>query len=394
MRAVLSSSAVAVAVWIGCCPLASARQYGGVFGMTVEDDVFGAKVAAVAENSQAEELGVEVGDLIVKAGDHFVTSAWDLLAHIDGAGPELRLNTRQANRETRIVTLRRPELAGTIVFRSERSGTAELWRMNADGSDLRQLTTGNRQAQGPAWSPDGQSIAFEWWTPGGSWDIWTMSADGYNVRRMTTHPDADTRPRWSADGAYVYFISYRWGGTAIGRVNIHTMQEERVAKMADEAGTAPWRYPVYDVSPQDGVIAYPLQTPAGWKLRLADPDGQNPRDLGLAGEQIALDWSSDAARLLWAGPTAERYCVRETESGAVRQFTLQMHGWACFTPDGEHLLHDAKREGEEQTDLYVSDLDGKPLHRLTYHPASDTQADWCSAAGAGRKTGSPGRRDR
>ena len=82
--------------------------------------------------------------------------------------------------------------------------------MNADGSDLRPVTTGGTADFQPAWSPDGRRLLFESARSGGS-DIYVMDADGSNVTRLTDDPAADTHPRWSPDGETISPGSVRPG---------------------------------------------------------------------------------------------------------------------------------------------------------------------------------------
>ena len=52
-----------------------------------------------------------------------------------------------------------------------------LFVTRADGSGLRQLTSGNQRNRGPRWSPDGKRIAF-FSTRSGAWEIWTTDPEG------------------------------------------------------------------------------------------------------------------------------------------------------------------------------------------------------------------------
>jgi TolB protein len=88
---------------------------------------------------------------------------------------------------TPIPTAPAPEpgsLNGQIVFSSDRDGNYELYVMNADGSDVRRLTTSSGVDYLPAWSPDGTHIAFIS-KRGGQSDVYVMDADGSNLRRLT-----------------------------------------------------------------------------------------------------------------------------------------------------------------------------------------------------------------
>ena len=88
-----------------------------------------------------------------------------------------------------------------LAFESARdSGDAlalDLYVMNADGSDVRRLTADPAHDEGPIWSPDGTKIAFTS-ERGGSSDIWVMNADGSGPRRLTDDPSRDESPDWQA----------------------------------------------------------------------------------------------------------------------------------------------------------------------------------------------------
>jgi TolB protein len=82
-----------------------------------------------------------------------------------------------------------------IAFTRWRSGTQDVFVVNADGSGRTRLTfTERRWEWTPAWSPDGSSIAFCKGAgpgPGAPCDIWIMDPDGSNATRITTTPDID-----------------------------------------------------------------------------------------------------------------------------------------------------------------------------------------------------------
>jgi TolB protein len=72
-----------------------------------------------------------------------------------------------------------------IAFSSARSGLFHIWTVNADGSDLKQVTTFNDfGALYPIWSPDGKKIGMVRYA-GNSWEIWAVNADGSNPHKVT-----------------------------------------------------------------------------------------------------------------------------------------------------------------------------------------------------------------
>jgi TolB protein len=98
--------------------------------------------------------------------------------------------------------------AGTkIAFMSDRTGSDQLYEMNADGSGLVQLTQSYDGTHGyPAFSPDGNHIAYTRLYNGIS-DVWMMNADGTGAQRETFDGQVRWagRPAWSSDGQRIAY---------------------------------------------------------------------------------------------------------------------------------------------------------------------------------------------
>jgi Tol biopolymer transport system component len=86
-----------------------------------------------------------------------------------------------------------------IAFESNMDGDMEIYVMNADGSNVLQITHNTLWDEGPAWSPDGTKLAFSHGAGDLTLDIWIMDADGTNARRLTTFPGRDESPDWGVD---------------------------------------------------------------------------------------------------------------------------------------------------------------------------------------------------
>lgn len=107
----------------------------------------------------------------------------------------------------------------TLVFHSDRDSTpggtpafrgSDLYVMSVDGSNLRRLTVtaAGRTSQDPAWSRNGEQIAFMS-TRDGEAQIYTIQSDGTLLRRLTHDDKPADHPRWSPDGKELIVHSRR-----------------------------------------------------------------------------------------------------------------------------------------------------------------------------------------
>ena len=92
-----------------------------------------------------------------------------------------------------------------IVFGSVRTGSREIWRSNADGTDLKQLTFFGGHAGTPRWSPDGKWIAFDY-RPDTHAQVFLIDSEGRNVHAITSGDYQNGVASWSRDGASLYFM--------------------------------------------------------------------------------------------------------------------------------------------------------------------------------------------
>src|SRR5947209_5767629 len=84
---------------------------------------------------------------------------------------------------------------GRIAFISDRSGSYQVYVMNADGTGQTRLTNNKSVDSYPRLSRDGSKIVFES-RRGGNTDIYSMNADGSDESRLTDTPGEDLIPDW------------------------------------------------------------------------------------------------------------------------------------------------------------------------------------------------------
>ena len=150
-----------------------------------------------------------------------IYASYDIFrANLDGSGLERLTTTPGYDAEATIGP------TGRIVFTSVRDGDMEIYSMNADGSDVRRLTNRPGPDGGPFFSADGRQIVFRGRLlgPGSELDeyrellkeglyrpteleIYVMNADGSNVRQVTHLGHANFAPYFHPDGKRIIFAS-------------------------------------------------------------------------------------------------------------------------------------------------------------------------------------------
>jgi eukaryotic-like serine/threonine-protein kinase len=228
-----------------------------------------------------------------------------------------------------------------IVFATEgesdphgREKTSELWVVAAGGGEPRRIYAGD--AVQPSWSPGGHRIAY-WNADQGIRDVWTLAADGSDPQRVTAAPSVDWNPVWAPDGGHLYFLSDRGGVMNPWRVAI----DERTGELRGE--------------PQ------PIMLPTGWSGQIslsADERRLLYRTSEMTAEVRRVPFDATAGRLTGA---VER--IFDTAIPAVG-FDLSADGWIVF------------RTAAMQEDIYVMQVDGRGLRRLTDDDAKDRNPLW------------------
>ena len=143
------------------------------------------------------------------------------VANADGSDPEVLFSSPGYDAEATISTD-----GSKIVFTSVANGDLDIYTMNSDGSDVRQLTDEAGYDGGPFFSADGTKIVYRAYHPTdpdeladyqalladnlvrpGVLDIWVMNADGSDKRQLTDHNGASFAPFFHPSGEQIIFAS-------------------------------------------------------------------------------------------------------------------------------------------------------------------------------------------
>jgi Tol biopolymer transport system component len=119
--------------------------------------------------------------------------------------------TRLVSAETRQAQAAWSPDGAHVAFRVGPDGDSEIWIVDADGANLHQVTdTPNpggdpRYSSQPGWSPDGTKLVFRSDRRDNNADIWVMNADGSNPQPLVTTPGDERYPAFSPDGTKLVY---------------------------------------------------------------------------------------------------------------------------------------------------------------------------------------------
>jgi len=99
-----------------------------------------------------------------------------------------------------------PSPDGTKMVLSLQGG---LWIIPASGGTATKITPWDVESTQPAWSPDGEWIAFQNYSTAANYAIWVVKSDGSQLHAVTSGPFDDREPSWYPDSSKVIFSSDR-----------------------------------------------------------------------------------------------------------------------------------------------------------------------------------------
>ncbi|WP_088329197.1 amidohydrolase family protein [Lacimicrobium sp. SS2-24] len=298
-----------------------------------------------------------------------------------------------------------------IAFISDRDGNTNVWTMNRDGSDLKQVTRiKNDLVHSPKWSPDGQyitvmrGIVSRRSIPAG--EIWVFhhaGGEGLPIAKRDggEHEQKNTAdPVFSPDGQYLYYTKDITAGSvfeynrdplkSIFAINRYERETGEEITLVSGTGGAVVPTP----SPDGKKLAFVRRIRENTALFIKDlqsgeetPVYRNlERDMqegfGSEGYYAYFDWTADSEEILfWAGGKFKRLDVTTKQvtevpvtvkaqkkiAKALRfdvdvapdEFDVKMIRWAQKSPDGKHMVFQALGK------LYIRNMQTGKQQRLT-----------------------------
>ena len=254
-----------------------------------------------------------------------------------------------------------PGANGRISFSLFAGGSDEIYTMNPDGSDQRQITSTTGDNFDADWSPSGARFAFTSTRDVTSTNLFAMNADGSNQVRLTGPGGLNAEPSWSPDGAKIVYVTAVGTGRALMTMNADGSNKTQIT------GTLPFATaPVW--SPGGTSIAFAMVSGSNLDVYRINPNGSGlTRLTTAAGNDDAPTWSPDGTKLAFT-------TLREGQS---KIYSMNADGTAqtrltndpvpdhrpAWSPDGKKIAFD--RAGGGVAGMYVMNADGSAQTKIS-----------------------------
>jgi len=186
--------------------------------------------------------------------------------------------------------------------------------------------------QAPAWSPDGKKLALTLSTRDGNLDIYVLDLTTQALTRITDDPGIDTEPQWAKDGQSLYFTSDRAGGPQIYRVGTQVGDKPRRLTFQGSYNARP------RLSPDESQLAFVTQEDGGYRIATMDLRGHGDVQVLTKGHfDVSPSYAPNGAEIIYASRDRGRGVLalvsadgRVQERLVSSEGELQEPAWAPF----------------------------------------------------------------
>jgi TolB protein len=264
-----------------------------------------------------------------------------------------------ANDLVQVFTGRQGPFLSRIAYISDRTGESEIWVMDWNGRNKKQLTKHNSLALAPSWSPDGKHLVFTSYLRGNPAIYLLTPQEGY-LKMLWDKGGVNSSASVSPNGRTVAFASSKDGNVDIYTISMEGGEAQRLTTARGIDTQPSW-------APNGRQIAFTSTRSGSPQLYMMDADGSNVRRLSFDGLfHDESTWAYDGTRIACTTRDEGNFQIATIDAVSNERTVIQAPGnneSPCFSPEGSMIAFESDRSGKPQ--IYITDADGVPRQLTT-----------------------------
>lgn len=264
-----------------------------------------------------------------------------------------------------------------LVMVCDRTGKKEVYMMDFDGTNVKQLTRARSTALTPSFSPDSQKVVFSIISKDRSnvknWNLYEFNLQNQSLKLLSNRRGMNSGASYSPNGKQIALTMSFLGNPEIFIFEPHSSNVTRVTKSVGVDVDPVW-------SPDGRQLAFVSSRTGASMVYKMNADGSNVQRLTYAGSYNATpSWSPRGDKIAFASWSEKHFdiFIMNPDGTKIERLTQSQgnNEDPSFSPDGNLIAFSSNRGGN-QKNIYVMSTDGNSSKRLTYGLGNCTSPKW------------------
>ncbi len=262
-----------------------------------------------------------------------------------------------------------------IAFVSKKSGHKELYIIDYDGYNLKQVTNERSLVISPEWSPSGRKLAFTSYKSRNP-NLIVVSLESKKEKTIANFPGLNANPSWSPDGKKIAFTSSKDGNPEIYLIDT----KRNIRRLTHFSGidTSPtW-------SPDGKKIAFTSDrsgTPQIYIMDAKKGDNKMIKRVSFSGRYNDVPaWSPKEDKIAYSSLRNNRFEIVILDLTSVKEVPMAESGYSkespAWSPNGRFIAFSSTVSGVSA--IYIMQSNGTGIRRLTFLKGGGFSPAWSS----------------